>query len=565
VYTLPSFVSVLPKPEGGMISSPRRRIDEKGTRMRLLPNASIFSKLTNKYLMLLWVTIPLCFFFLSLVIVGYLAQQNLKNAADHDIRSSIRFIDMVLNDANDTAELALPLLGSPCSVVIDQLRILGIKHSLVRTVNMFNKGEIYCGPMPLLSPQRQIIPLVATGNASSPDIKFQGGTSLIPGIAVIVLLRYRGTGGVSVVVDTQYMRYMMNLVSVNNKLTVIIRDQFLSPQGQLLPVNGMHKDFIAVRGQSQKFPYELQAQISQERFIQYVIETYGYILFFSIAISIVISLLIRNWLKALTSIKSTMVQGLKRNEFELYFQPVIDAASETCVGVEILTRWRHPTDGMVSPEIFIPLAEESGLIIPLTQQLMRQIATIIARSPASWRENIHIGINISALHLASWQIVEDCRDFQRVVKGKKISLLLELTERQFIEVNDETLEILSALQELGVLIAIDDFGTGYSGLSYLSKMDIDFLKLDQSFVAMIEQENTTRIIVDVVIDLAKKLDMQIIAEGVENCQQKDYLLNKKVYFQQGFLYSRPLPMAQFHNYFNKDQQRRALLTKAPSF
>jgi sensor c-di-GMP phosphodiesterase-like protein len=121
------------------------------------------------------------------------------------------------------------------------------------------------------------------------------------------------------------------------------------------------------------------------------------------------------------------------------------------------------------------------------------------------------------------------------------------------------------LQELGVLIAIDDFGTGYSGLSYLSKMDIDFLKLDQSFVAMIEQENTTRIIVDVVIDLAKKLDMQIIAEGVENCQQKDYLLNKKVYFQQGFLYSRPLPMAQFHNYFNKDQQQRALLTKAPSF
>lgn len=533
--------------------------------MRLLPDASIFSKLTNKHLMLLWVTIPLCFFFLSLVIVGYLAQQNLQKAAEHDIRSSIKFIDMVLNDANDTAELALPLLQRPCPVVIDQLRILGIKHSLVRTVNMFNDGQFYCGPVPLLLPQRQSIPVTATGQPLSPDIEFQGGTTLIPGIAVIVLLRYRGTGGVSVVVDTEYMRYMMNLVSVNNQLTVIIRDQFLSPKGKLLPVNSMPLDFITVKGQSQKFSYALQAHISRDQFIHYVVETYGYIMFFSIAISIVVSLLIRNWLKALTSIKSTMAQGLKRNEFELYFQPVIDTASDTCAGVEILMRWRHPTDGMVSPEIFIPLAEQSGLIIPLTQQLMRQIAAIIARTPSSWRDNIHIGINISAIHLASWQIVEDCRDFLRAIKGKKITLLLELTERQFIEVNDETLEILAALQELGVLIAIDDFGTGYSGLSYLSKMDIDFLKLDQSFVAMIEQESTTRIIVDVVIDLAQKLDMQIIAEGVENCQQKDYLLNKKVYFQQGFLYSKPLPMAQFHTYLNQDQQRRALLTNSPLF
>ncbi len=133
-----------------------------------------------------------------------------------------------------------------------------------------------------------------------------------------------------------------------------------------------------------------------------------------------------------------------------------------------------------------------------------------------------------------------------------------MTERQSIEINDVTLQVLSALQEIGVRIGIDDFGTGYSGLSYLSKMNIDFLKLDKSFIAMIALESTTKIIVDVVIDLAQKLNMQVIAEGVEHLHQKQYLLDKKVIFQQGFLFSKPLPIAQFQRYFSQEHERRKL-------
>jgi len=126
-----------------------------------------------------------------------------------------------------------------------------------------------------------------------------------------------------------------------------------------------------------------------------------------------------------------------------------------------------------------------------------------------------------------------------------------LTERQLIEINDTTLSVMDALQHLGIGIAIDDFGTGYSGLAYLSKLRIDFLKIDQSFVAMIEEETTTRIIVDVVIDLANKLNIKLIAEGVENMRQRDYLLAKFVSYQQGYYFARPMSMSQFTHYFDQ--------------
>ncbi|WP_213990751.1 EAL domain-containing protein [Sodalis sp. dw_96] len=518
--------------------------------MRWPMDAPVLAKLTNKHLMLLWVVIPACLFIFSLVVIAIIAQHALEKRAGNDILSTVKFIDTILDDASGTAEDALALLGRPCGEVVEQLRMMGVKNTMVRTVNLIHDDEVYCGTVPLTT-HRQLIPHSASDSSSLPSIHFRSGTRLFPNLAVIILHKYRGNDGVSAIIDTQYMSYMMNIVGTDNQVMVIIGDQFLSPLGKLAPVSAMAKEYIAVSGHSHKYPYKLQVNISRHRFIDDLIDTYGVIVLFSVVVSIVTSLLIRNWLKTLTSIRSSMAQGLKRNEFEAFFQPVMDAGNDCCTGVEILARWNHPTDGVVSPEVFIPLAEESGLIVPLTRQLMRQVAEVVAKTPVYWRENLHIAVNISAIHLLNRRIVDDCREFLRSVQGKNVQLLLELTERQSIEINDVTLEVLSALQEIGVRIGIDDFGTGYSGLSYLSKMNIDFLKLDKSFIAMIELESATKIIVDVVIDLAQKLNMQVIAEGVEHLHQKQYLLDKKVIFQQGFLFSKPLPIAQFQHYFNQ--------------
>ncbi|WP_410013461.1 EAL domain-containing protein [Sodalis sp. C49] len=522
----------------------------------------IIAKIANKYRMLFWVIIPLCFFIFSVSLISFFAYQTLKSRADHEIGSTLAFVDTLLNDADATADEAIMLLNRPCAEIVDRLRMINMRHSLVRTVILDHQGLVYCSPVPA-PPNMKPRKYAAEMRDLTPEIELRAGTLLFPGIAVIVLRKHRGNDGVSVVIDTQYMHYMMDAVGSNNRIFLSIKNQSLSPDGRLIPSDKLQTGFIAVNRVSRVFPFALSIAITQRQFFDYMVDTYAVIILFSVVVCLVMSLLIRNWLAATTSIRTNMALALKRNEFEPYFQPVMNVANDRCAGVEILTRWRHPTDGFVSPEVFIPLAEESGLIIPLTRQLMQQVATVIADSAVHWRERLHVAINISANHLADRQIVEDCRTFLQTVQDKNIRLVLELTERQFIDVNDTTLAVLAELQQLGVAIAIDDFGTGYSGLSYLSKMNIDFLKIDQSFVAMIEEETTSRIIVDVVIDLAVKLDMKLIAEGVENARQKAYLLDKQVFFQQGYFFSRPMALTQFSLYMREEHARHAATAIAP--
>lgn len=522
----------------------------------------IIAKITNKYRMLFWVIIPLCFFVFSVALISFFALQTLKSRADHEIRSAQAFIDTILNDANATANEAITLLGRPCPAVVDQLRIIGMKHSFVRTVNLAHEGMIYCAPV-AVPPKMKPRQYASMMDNPAPEIELRDGTLLFPGVAVIVLRKHHGNDGVGVIIDTQYMRYMMQMVGTNNLIFLGIKNLFLAPDGRLVPSSALQKGFISVSLVSPNFPYALNVAITYRQFLAYLVDTYALLVLFSVVVSLVMSLLIRNWLTATTSIRSNIALALKRNEFEPYFQPVMNASRDCCTGVEILARWRHPTDGFVSPEVFIPLAEESGLIIPLTQQLMQRVAVVIAGSDAHWDAVLHVAINISAIHLANRRIVDDCAAFMRVVRHKNIRLVLELTERQFIDVNDTTLDVLAGLRQLGVAIAIDDFGTGYSGLSYLSKMDIDFLKIDQSFVAMIEEEPTSRIIVDVVIDLATRLNMVLIAEGVENVRQKTYLLDKRVFFQQGYFFARPMAMSQFSLYMRDEQARHNALPIAP--
>lgn len=520
--------------------------------------ANFMANLADKYRLLFWVIVPLLFFMFSIAVIGFYALQTQRSQAINEINSARRFIDTVLGDANLTAGEAMGLLGRPCESIVDQLRILGLKNSLVRTVTLSRNGSIYCAPVPLpanLKPR----PYVTVGDGDAPEIELKNGTLLFPGIPVIVLRRHRIAEGVSVVIDTQYLSYMMGTVGTNNPIYLNINDQMLTMSGVLITSRELRDGFISISRTSQQFPYSLKINISHSQFLRYLLNTYAMVILLSVVVCLVMSVFIRNWLTATSSIRANMAQALKRNEFQPYFQPVVDAAHNYCTGIEILMRWRHPTDGLVPPDVFVPLAEESGLIIPLTQQLMQRVARVIAASQVQWREPLHIAFNISAVHLSNRQIVDDCALFLQTVKGKKISLVLELTERQFVDITPTTLKVLNALKQSGVFLAIDDFGTGYSGLSYLSKMDIDFLKIDQSFVAMIEEEAASRIIVNAVIDLARRLNMSLIAEGVENVGQKAYLLDKHVFYQQGYLFGKPMPMTQFPLYMAEEQARYAIV------
>jgi len=256
--------------------------------------------------------------------------------------------------------------------------------------------------------------------------------------------------------------------------------------------------------------------------------------------------LLAHWLQKRSSAPTHELQrALGANEFIPYFQPVVRGDTREWAGCEVLMRWQHPKEGLVRPDLFIPLAEHSGLIVPMTRALLRQTATQLAPHATQFSPGFHIGVNITARHCHDLALVEDCREFLAAFAPGQVTLVLELTERELIEPTDITRRLFDALHQLGVMIAIDDFGTGHSSLGYLRNFNVDYLKIDQSFVAMIGADALSRHILDSIIELSGKLDLGIVAEGVETAEQCEYLAAHGVDFLQGYLFGRPLPCDDF--------------------
>jgi len=236
--------------------------------------------------------------------------------------------------------------------------------------------------------------------------------------------------------------------------------------------------------------------------------------------------------------------ALRRDELEVHYHPLIDIQNDRCVGAEALIRWRHPHRGLIRPDLFIPAAEESGLIIPVTRWLMHRVRDDFEEIELP--RDFHISINLAPVQLRDNTIVDDIR---AIFSGRNLSpalLVLEATER--FPIDDAGRKVIDALRTMGPGIALDDFGTGHSGLAYLQKFHGDYLKIDASFVQAIGTDAVTRTVVDSIINLARELDMEIIAEGVETVAQLDYLRQRGVPYAQGFLFAKPLPFAEFEHY-----------------
>ncbi|MCF5074055.1 EAL domain-containing protein, partial [Pseudomonas syringae] len=256
--------------------------------------------------------------------------------------------------------------------------------------------------------------------------------------------------------------------------------------------------------------------------------------------------LLAHWLQQRASAPTQELQrALGANEFIAYFQPVVRGDTREWAGCEVLMRWQHPKEGLVRPDLFIPLAEDCGLIVPMTRALLRQTAAQLAPHAVHFSPGFHIGVNITARHCQDLALVEDCQAFLAAFTPGQVTLVLELTERELIVPTDITRRLFDALHDLGVMIAIDDFGTGHSSLGYLRNFNVDYLKIDQSFVATIGADALSGHILDSIIELSGKLDLGIVAEGVETVEQCEYLAARGVDFLQGYLFGKPLPCDDF--------------------
>jgi EAL domain-containing protein (putative c-di-GMP-specific phosphodiesterase class I) len=244
------------------------------------------------------------------------------------------------------------------------------------------------------------------------------------------------------------------------------------------------------------------------------------------------------------SIEAGLHTALERQEFTLHYQPKLNLENGTITGVEALIRWQHPERGAVSPAQFIPIAEYSGLIIPISRWVLRQACHQARAWQKAGLPPLIMAVNISAVEFRQPGFLGAVRAVLEETQLEPRLLELELTEGALIQNVDLTVSTLLALKELGVRLAIDDFGTGYSSLSYLKQFPVDVLKIDQSFVKDIGKPESDAI-VSAIISMGQSLRFKIIAEGIETREQLDFLQTRQCEEGQGYYFSRPVTAEAF--------------------
>ncbi len=231
--------------------------------------------------------------------------------------------------------------------------------------------------------------------------------------------------------------------------------------------------------------------------------------------------------------------AIARNEFEVYYQTVIDVSTQNTCGAEALIRWHHPQRGLIAPDTFIPLAEEIGLIVPLGEWILRNACA----DAVNWPADIKLAVNLSPIQFRNGNLVEIVTDALAVSGLSPQRLELEITESVLLQKDAGNVAVLHQLKNLGVGIVLDDFGTGYSSLGYLRMFPFDKIKIDRSFVAEMPNRADCAAIVAAITGLGRSLDIQTTAEGVETEEQFSLLCAAGCTQAQGYLFSRPQPLS----------------------
>ncbi len=254
------------------------------------------------------------------------------------------------------------------------------------------------------------------------------------------------------------------------------------------------------------------------------------------------------------TLESDLRKAIEREEFQVYYQPIMDVSQNQLVGFEALIRWLHPTRGFVSPSEFVPVAEETGLVAIIDQWVShtacQQLATWQQRFPLC--QTLKISLNLSAQDLQNPHLLEEIDDLVQTSGLSSQHITLEITESMLIEDVGQTIDLLTHLKSKHLQISIDDFGTGYSSLNYLHRLPADTLKIDQTFVSQMCDDRRNYQVVDTIITLGRQLGMAVVAEGVETIDQLRHLQQLGCQFAQGYWFARPMPAAEIETHFLAD-------------
>jgi EAL domain-containing protein (putative c-di-GMP-specific phosphodiesterase class I) len=240
--------------------------------------------------------------------------------------------------------------------------------------------------------------------------------------------------------------------------------------------------------------------------------------------------------------RAELRHAVARGEFVLHYQPLVDAFTGKVRALEALLRWQHPQRGLVPPNEFIPLAEETGLIVPIGAWVLQQACADLAQLRRKGHTGLRMAVNVSPRQFNSEGLESCVRDALIAADLEGSALELEITESVLMNSVDRTQSVLACLRAMGVHVAIDDFGTGYSSLSYLAHFPVQTIKVDRSFVHQIDSKDGTTLLAGAIISMAHSLGLAVVAEGVETLEQHQHLVELGCELLQGFRFSKPVAL-----------------------
>lgn len=475
--------------------------------------------------------------------IRFISQRNLNEQRTMAFTArSVNALDRVLMPLQAGQQDLQKLVGLPCSAAQLLLRKKAASLQTVRSIVLVKDGVLYCSS---IFGSRQVPLRLVQPSLPAIDYKLVLSTdnSLLKGSPVLILwnpVSDDGESGVMQIVNIDLITRMMLEPErpLITDVSLTVGDKYLRYGRNVSDTLTTGKDAAILRQTSQHFPFTVTVSgpgASDQALIYLPTQ---------LPLALMLSLLLGYvaWLATASRMSFTweINLGMAAREFELFCQPLLHARTQQCVGVEILLRWNNPRQGWISPDVFIPLAEEHNLIVPLTRYVINETVKQIGYFPKT--PDFHIGINVAASHFRQSALIHDLNRYW-FSQHPAQQLIVELTERDALL--DVDCHIVRELHRQGVKLAIDDFGTGNSALSWLEKLRPDVLKIDKSFTSAIGTDAVNSTVTDMIIALGQQLNIELVAEGVETQQQARYLRHHGVSILQGYLYAQPMPLRDF--------------------
>ncbi|GDX06417.1 cyclic diguanylate phosphodiesterase [Buttiauxella sp. A111] len=443
-------------------------------------------------------------------------------------------IDGILEEARVATGEGMAIAEAECTSEA-QYR-LGTEAALephLRTILIIKHDKIWCSSLPGNR-------LLLANIAELPDTMLalvQARYSL-NGLPVLLYQTSIQEGKIIVTISDSHIRDALNTSLKNTHFMLVVHGRAIGLTGAVKDHSSSDEKYGFV--QSNNYPFRVVYNHPAFFSLQRLFDQGAGMLLFILLISCAVAYSLHKYFNKYTTPEDTLRSAIDNGEIVPFYQPIVNGRTGTLRGVEVLARWKHPTAGFISPASFIPIAEKSGLIVQLTQSLMAQVIANMNAITSKLPEGFHLGINFSATHINSPAFLDDCMQYRDSFQCKDLTHVIEVTEREPLNVDEQLITKLNILHDSGFAIALDDFGTGYSGLSYLNDLQIDYIKIDQSFVGRVNENAESTILLDCVIDLASRLSLSIVAEGVETLAQVEYLNRHNITFLQGYYFYKPV-------------------------